>query len=233
MSTIDETGKLRAPAADSALTELMTQVLGNKADTALIAYTAADSMMRYVKGLIDQAATLTTRLSAVRAAYLDELAAANIPADIDTLLTRLPAVLSAARIAYLDNLAPTALGRLQVAKTTISLNQAAGTYDLFTGTTQTVILESLNIKMPTGAAGGAITSISIQTDDVTPGVIIDSVLGAVANLTSEADLGWVGTLYITVATKIRLTIAGGAHGSAYTCNVTAKCRAATAGGYLA
>ena len=37
-------------------------------------------------------------------ANLAELAAANLPADIDTLKTRLPAVLSAARIGYLDNI---------------------------------------------------------------------------------------------------------------------------------
>ena len=174
-------------------------------------------------------ATALAAYTAVRGAYLDELAAANIPADIDTLLTRLSAV----RAGYLDNIAATAAGRAQIAATTIDLNQAAATYDLFTGTTQVVILESLNIKMPTGAAGGALTSISIQTDDATPGVIINSTDGAVANLTSEAGLGWIGTLYITVGTKIRLTIGGGAHGAAYVCNVTAKCRAVVAGGNLA
>lgn len=120
----------------------------------------------------------------------------------------------------------------QIATTTIDLNQAAGTYDLFTGTTQAIVLESLNIKMPTGVCGGALTSISIQTDDATPGVIISAADGVVASLTSEADLGWTGTLYITVATKIQLTIAGGAHGAAYVCNVSAKCRAVANGGCL-
>jgi len=124
-------------------------------------------------------------------------------------------------------------GVAQIVSTTIDLNQAVATYDLFTGTLQVVVLESLNIKMPTGAAGGALTSISIQTDDVTPGVIISATDGIVANLTSEADLGWTGTLYITVGTKIRLTIAGGAHGVAYVCNVIAKCRTVVSGGYLA
>ena len=127
----------------------------------------------------------------------------------------------------------TVAGKAQLAATTISLNQGVGSYDLFTGTTQAVILESLNIKMPTGDAGGALTSISIQTDDAIPGVIIDSVIGAVANLTSETDLGWTGTLYITVGMKIQLSIAGGATGGAYVCNVTAKCRAVVDGGYLA
>jgi len=49
--------------------------------------------------------TLLARLTAVRAGYLDELAAANIPADIDTLLARLTAV----RAGYLDYIPVTAI----------------------------------------------------------------------------------------------------------------------------
>ncbi len=45
--------------------------------------------------------TLLLRLTAARAGYLDELAAANMPTDIDTLLLRL----TAARAGYLDELA--------------------------------------------------------------------------------------------------------------------------------
>ncbi|GAI96760.1 unnamed protein product, partial [marine sediment metagenome] len=93
--------------------------------------------------------------------------------------------------------------------------------------------ESLNIKLPTGAPGGTITAISIQTDDATPGVIINAENGAVANLLTETDLGWTGTLYITVGTKIQLTIVTGPAGASYVCNVTAKCRAVVSGGYLA
>jgi len=147
--------------------------------------------------------------------------------------TSLANKLTAARAALLDNLAATAKGKLQEASTTIDLNQAAGTYDLFTGTTQAVILESLIIQMPVGAAAGALTSISIQTNDATPQVIIDSTTGAVANLTSEAQLSWTGKIRISTGKKIQLTIAGGAHGSTYTCNVNAECRAVVDGGYLA
>ena len=128
---------------------------------------------------------------------------------------------------------PRVMGRSQIAATTIDLFQAADTYDLFIGTTQVVILEGLNIKLPTGAVGGTLTGISIQTDDATPGVIISAADGVIANLTSEADLGWTGTLYITVGTKIRLTIVGGPAGAGYVCNVTAKCRAVVSEGYLA
>jgi hypothetical protein len=55
-----------------------------------------------IDNLVDD---LESRLTAARAGYLDELAAANIPADIDTLLSRL----SAARAGYLDELGPTNL----------------------------------------------------------------------------------------------------------------------------
>lgn len=127
----------------------------------------------------------------------------------------------------------TGVGAVQIATTTEDLNQAAGTYDLLTGTTQPVILKALTIKMPTGAAGGSLTSISIQTDDATPGMIISSTLGAVANLTSEADIGWSGEMRIDVGTKIQLTIAGGAHGSEYLTKITATYQAVTAGGTLA
>jgi len=50
-----------------------------------------------IDGLVD---TLIARLTAPRAGYLDELAAANVPADIDTLLVRLSAI----RAGYLDYL---------------------------------------------------------------------------------------------------------------------------------
>ncbi|MFA5377348.1 MAG: hypothetical protein WC455_16475 [Dehalococcoidia bacterium] len=127
----------------------------------------------------------------------------------------------------------TGVGQVQVVQATESLNQAASAYDLLTGTTQAVLLEGLSVKMPAEAAGGALTSISIQTDNATPGVIISSTLGAVANLTSEAELSWTGFMLINVGTKIQLTIAGGAHGSAYVATVTAKYLAVVAGGTLA
>jgi len=164
-------------------------------------------------GLLQVTAARATLLDQITAARLVELDAANIPADTD----------------------PKVMGRLQIKATTISLNQVAGTYDLFTGTTQDVVVEKLVIRMPNAAAGGALTSISIQTDDATPQVFISSTDGAVANLTAEAQLAWTGAVLIDAGTgaKIRLTIAGGATGVAYVCDVIAECRAVVAGGYLA
>ncbi len=174
------------PGVDSALNDLMRDVVGNKEDTALTAPTAADSIMRYIKGILLSVSGTT---------------------------------------------AETAMGKAQIAATTIDLNQAAGTYDLFTGDTAAVILESLNIKLPTGAPGGTTASLSIQTDDATPGIIISVAQGDIANLLTEADLSWTGSLYITVATKIQITYVGVAAAS-YVCNVTAKYRAVVAGGNL-
>ena len=154
-----------------------------------------------------------TRLTATRAGYLDELDF-DLDARLDTKVA----------------------GKQQIAKTTEDLNQAAATYDLFTGTTQDVLLESILIRMPNIVAGGAITSISIQTDDATPQVLLSAADGAVANLTAEAQLAWQNfnaPILIKVGTKVQLTIAGGAHGVAYVCDIVAKTRAVTSGGYLA
>jgi len=126
------------------------------------------------------------------------------------------------------------VGENQIAVTTEDLNQVAGSYDLLTGTTQPVALTALSIKMPDDLCSDAtLTSISVQTDDTTPGVIISAASGAVANLTAEAELSWTGWVRINAGTKIRLTIAGGAEGAEYITTITAKCEAIVDGGYLA
>jgi hypothetical protein len=136
--------------------------------------------------------------------------------------------------AIANAIVPTAAGNLQIAHTTIDLNQAAANYNLFTGTTQDVVLERLALRMPNvNIAGGALTSISIQTDDVTPQVLISAVTGALANLTQEAQVIWLGVCIIHVATIIQLTIAGGAAGVACVCDIVAEYRAVVAGGTLA
>lgn len=136
--------------------------------------------------------------------------------------------------AIANAIAPTAVGKLQIAATTIDLNQAAANYNLFTGTTQDVVLERLALRMPNvNIAGGALTSISIQTDDVTPQVYVSAVIGALANLTQEAQVAYLGVSIIHVGTIIQLTIAGGATGIACVCDVIAEYRAVVAGGTLA
>ena len=123
----------------------------------------------------------------------------------------------------------------EISATTEDLDQVADTYDLFTGTTQDVVIESLLIRLPNVDVSddAIITSISIQTNDVTPGVFISAASGAKANLTAEAELGWTGTKLLKVAKKIQLTIAGGAADVATVCDIICTYRAVASGGHLA
>lgn len=182
-----------------------------------------DTNVEYIVGVVDDihtdVGTAISNIGAVAAVVADihDVDLPDIKSDTGAIITT----------------QATGAGVVQIVQTTESFNQAASSYDLLTGTSQAVILEGFSMKLPTGAAGGALTSVSVQTDDATPGVIISSTLGAVANLTSEAEISWTGCLLVNVGTKIQLTINGGAHGSAYTATFTAKYRAVVAGGTLA
>lgn len=121
---------------------------------------------------------------------------------------------------------------LKSAVTTIDLNQAAGTYTLFTGTTQNVVVEKLIIRMPDAAAAG-LTSISIQTDGTTPQVFINSQQGALANLTALAQISKEAPIVVATGKKIQLTITGTTTGGSYICTVTSLYRTVAAGGTLA
>ena len=169
------------------------------------------------------ATSLADKLTAARAALLDRLSIITAGGAGE---------LTAARAGYLDYLLPTTVGKLQIKATTIDLNQAAGTYDLFTGTTQDVVIEKLTIRIPVDVSAGACDSISIQTDDTTNQLFISAVTGAKANLTAQAQLGWTGVTLIKTGKKIQLTIAGAATGIACSCDVIAEYRAVIAGGYL-
>lgn len=139
-----------------------------------------------------------------------------------------------------EALEPKVMGRLQIAATTEDLKRGdgeAGTDDLFTGTTQDVVLEKLVIRLPNVDCSddtGGFSGISIQTDDETPSVIIDATNGAKEKLTAEAQLAWTGVaILIKVGTKIQITIIGAAADDTTTCDVIAEYRAVASGGYLA
>jgi len=122
----------------------------------------------------------------------------------------------------------------QIAATTIDLDQIAATYTLLTGTAASVLLEKLAFRMPNvDISGGSLTSISIQTDDVTPAVIISSADGDLANLTHEASISWTGSIIIPAGTLIQLTIAGGVSGTACVCDVVVESKMIGSAGYLA
>lgn len=97
-----------------------------------------------------------------------------------------------------------------------------------------MVIESLLIRLPAVDVSNdaTITSISIQTDDATPQVFVNSVVGAKAYLTSEAQLGWTGTSLIKVGTLIQLTIGGGSADASTVCDVICKYRSIVSGGYL-
>ncbi len=177
--------------------------IGNRTDAAVTVVSLVDSVIAYVKGIINL----------VVAGF------AAIPAQCAAAL---------AAVAYTRQ-----AGVAQSKATTIDLNQAAATYDLYTGTTQDVVAEKLIIRMSGGAVAGAVTSISIQTDDTTAQIFISAVDGAVANLTYQNQLGYDGAIMIKAGKKIRLTIAGGAAGVARVCDVVVIYRAVVSGGYLA
>lgn len=121
-------------------------------------------------------------------------------------------------------------------KATIDLNQAAGDYDLFTAVGEDIFVKNLSIRTPTGAIGGAVTYISIQTDDATPTVFINSTDGDVSKLTSEVCLTWRSFgegIILKTGKKIQLTIGGGPAGVSKICDVIAEYMAINPKGYLA
>lgn len=128
----------------------------------------------------------------------------------------------------------TGAGVLQMAATTKDLQQAAGTYDLFTCSTQAVVVEKLVFALPNVNVSDDvnITYITIQTNHSTPQVIFNSTTGAKANLTAENQLSWDGAIYMPTGKKIQLTIAGGAADASTVCNITAQYRAVVSGGSL-
>ena len=174
--------------------------------------------------LVTIAAYLDTEIAAILNAVDTEVAA--ILADTGT-----DGVVINSRTAAFEKL----VGVLQAKATTIDLQQAAGSYDLFTGTTQDVMVEKLVIRLPNVDVSddATLTSISIQTDDTTPQVFFDATAGDVANLTAEAQIAWTGAILIKAGSKIQLTIGGGAADESTVCDVVAECRAVVSGGYLA
>ena len=128
-------------------------------------------------------------------------------------------------------------GKTQTKPTTIDLHQAAGSYDLFTGTTQDVLIKSFIFRLPDINVSddvGGITGISIQTNDTTAFTFVSSGAGVKANLTAEAELGWTGIKLLKTGKKIQLTLIGGtADADPTTCDVECEFEAVLSGGYLA
>ena len=175
--------------------------------------------------------TLNAQMNEVIGQKCDS-AAAGAVTTCDTIVGYIKQLVTASELTG----SATAIGKNQVAAGTIDLHQCAGSFDLFTGTTQDFMLTGFSFKMPNIDASddACLTGITIQTDDVTAQVIICSCTGLKANLTAEAELSWTGRIKITTATKIQLTIVGGtAACDPTTALTTADGFAIVAGGNLA
>lgn len=86
--------------------------------------------------------------------------------------------------------------------------QAAGTYDLFTATGDVLVEVNRYYQI---TAGATFTSLSIQTNDTTPFVIMSAAEGAVANLTAQKDVTTANTIapfLLQSGKKIQMTIVG-------------------------
>lgn len=129
-----------------------------------------------IETLVDD---LESRLTAARAGYLDELAAANIPADIDTLITRLTAL----RAGYLDNLS---VGAVALEATLTAMKQKlAGTYNRETDSLE-ALSDSLSVASPTAAAISDAVWDELTADHVIAGSTSKALRDA-NELTLEAD----------------------------------------------
>lgn len=118
--------------------------------------------------------------------------------------------------------------------TSIDLNQAANTYDLFTATTAACIIHHIMVYIPVDISGsGSLTSISVVSNDAAPITFINTTAGAVANLTEGKILDYDGSDTVANTKDIQMVIAGGAAGT--TCNAIVTVEytpTSTADGYL-
>ena len=159
--------------------DLYTALITDRLDSATYGLSA-------IEGLVDD---LETRLSAVRAGYLDELGPLNIPADVDILLTRLSAV----RTGYLDELGPTNIpADVDIILLDTQIRRiASGSKTLGTGVTKYLHIDS-------GTNGAEILSIVIKGvvgADWTLGVYVpvEDAVAAVQASDKRDEIGYINT----------------------------------------
>lgn len=92
---------------------------------------------------------------------------------------------------------------------TLNLALGAGTYDMASvNAIGGIVIQDINVYVL--AAGSLLTSISIQTNDSTPVVILSAAEGALANLTVGKNVTkvFVGPSYLHTSKKIQYSIIG-------------------------
>lgn len=117
----------------------------------------------------------------------------------------------------------------------IDLQQAANTYDLFTGTTGAVVVTYFKITLPNVNVSddANITSIAVVTDTATVITLLSAAAGAKANLVANASFSYATPFTLPATKKIRLTIAGGAADAPTVCTTLVRYQAINPAGYLA
>lgn len=91
----------------------------------------------------------------------------------------------------------------------INLAQASATYDLAScNSIGGVIIQ--NIQFYVTAAGSLFTSVSVQSNDTTPIIMLSSVEGALANVTAGKNIikAFTGPTYLHLSKKIQYTLIG-------------------------
>jgi len=115
----------------------------------------------------------------------------------------------------------------------ISLNQAANTYDVMTATSQALFIDAVIVSIPDDLHSVAtFTYVSVQTDDVTPIVLLSSTAGAKANLTGNFYSVYRGPSVTAATKKVQLTIGGATAGTGTIADITVIWRPLVAGGYM-
>lgn len=97
---------------------------------------------------------------------------------------------------------------LPIKEVTLNLAQAAAAYDIVTATGDLIIVD-YTIYVTT--VGATFDSVSIQTNDTTPQILMTAVEGAVANLTALANIQPANqgkSFRLSNGKKIQFTIAG-------------------------
>ena len=108
---------------------------------------------------------------------------------------------------------------------TVDLHQVAGNYDLFTAPSYSIQVLEFGLIIPsdlTGSGAGDLTSISVQSTDTAPIVLISSTAGAKVNLTLDKHLLYTGGRVVAGTKTIQLTIAGGATTAEQICKTWVK-----------
>jgi hypothetical protein len=106
--------------------------------------------------------------------------------------------------------------RIRLKYVSLSLSAATGTDDIAVATDGDIYIEDVSIYSLTNASD--LTSVSIQTADAVPFVVMSAVEGGVANLTSGTNIKPANaqkSFYLVSGTKLQYTVDGTGDWSAY------------------